>query len=267
MMKKEMFHQETEGYEGEDAAAPPPPKKGTRVRVTIGKKSKSKPKEKPKPKRGPKKKTGDDKPVVDEEKPKRGPKKKTTENNTEIVESEIVESEIVDSEVIDSEVIDSDKKPRNPRLLAKYAKFIHFAYWFLNQHLNTDEETPAVDSNLFLEKIHLLSSVEDQTNFVQSFFDQQKTVNKDIRKLLTDKKKAAAGKKTRKPRANKKKDSNEFVQQLVSLANLQTESIVTSILHIDDHKYLIDEQLNVYDFINQHKIGTFNSVNQNIILN
>jgi hypothetical protein len=54
MMKKEMFHQETEGYEGEDAAAPPPPKKGTRVRVTIGKKSKSKPKEKPKPKPKPK---------------------------------------------------------------------------------------------------------------------------------------------------------------------------------------------------------------------
>jgi hypothetical protein len=132
--------------------------------------------------------------------------------------------------------VQKEKKPRAPTLPAKYSKFIQFAYWFL-QKLNDDSDAPAVDQDLFIEKIHLYSTVDDQKDFVQGFFDESKDVNKTVRLLVKqhtkDLVKAAKAdakaakvadkpKKERKPRAKKVKDDSPedaFVNEMVQLAN------------------------------------------------
>ena len=133
----------------------------------------------------------------------------------------------------------------------------------MNYHLNIDNETPAVDQNLYYEKCNLFSDVESQTNFVKDFLDNTKIINKDIRKIINQKIKQNTVKNTRK---NKQK-SNSFVQDIVSLANnnQNQNTIETSILQIDQQKYLIDQLLNVYHFNNHNLIGHFNPNNQSII--
>jgi hypothetical protein len=125
-----------------------------------------------------------------------------------------------------------EKKPRTPTLPAKFGKFIHFGYWFM-QKLNEDPDAPAVDETLFIEKLNLFADVDSQKTFVQDFFDQSKDVNKNIRQLVKDRNKEAlkAAKaqakpkkepKEKKPRAKKEKTvSNEdsFVNEIVQLAN------------------------------------------------
>jgi len=132
--------------------------------------------------------------------------------------------------------VQKDKKPRAPTLPAKFSKFIQFGYWFL-QKLNQDSDAPAIDEALFIEKIHLYSSVDEQKDFIQGFFDDSKTVNKDVRLLVkqhtkdiakaakADAKASKAAdkpKKERKPRAKKVKDDSPedaFVNEMVQLAN------------------------------------------------
>ena len=130
-----------------------------------------------------------------------------------------------------------EKKPRTPTLPAKFGKFIHFGYWFM-QKLNEDPDAPAVDEALFIEKLNLFADVESQQAFVQGFFDESKDVNKNIRQLVKDRNKEAlkaakaeakaAAKpkkepKEKKPRAKKDKpvasSEDAFVNEMVQLAN------------------------------------------------
>jgi hypothetical protein len=130
-----------------------------------------------------------------------------------------------------------EKKPRTPTLPAKFGKFIHFGYWFM-QKLNEDPDAPAVDEALFIEKLNLFADVESQQAFVQGFFDESKDVNKNIRQLVKDRNKEAlkAAKaeakaatkvkkdpKDKKPRAKKDKPAasseDAFVNEMVQLAN------------------------------------------------
>jgi len=130
-----------------------------------------------------------------------------------------------------------EKKPRTPTLPAKFGKFIHFGYWFM-QKLNEDPDAPAVDEALFIEKLNLFADVDSQQAFVQAFFDESKDVNKNIRQLVKDRNKEAlkaakaeakaAAKpkkepKEKKPRAKKEKpvasSEDAFVNEMVQLAN------------------------------------------------
>ena len=76
-------------------------------------------------------------------------------------------------------------KPRTT-LPAKYNKFIQFGY-FLMTKLN--QENTIVDETLFLDKLSIFNTIDSQQSLVQEFFDNSKTVNKTLRKLVTTHKK------------------------------------------------------------------------------
>lgn len=92
----------------------------------------------------------------------------------------------------------TEKKTRAPTLPAKFGKFIQFGY-FLIKTMNQDAAEAGrdvIDDTKLSEIIHLRDSVTDQQAFVQSFFDQNKDINKEIRSLLKVKK-------TKPPKAQK----------------------------------------------------------------
>jgi hypothetical protein len=176
------------------------------------------------------------------EKKPRGPnKKKVVEVSvSEVSVSEVPVSDVPVSQVtLDQPDTQVDKKVRAPSLPAKYAKYIQFGYWFM-QKLNENSEVPAVDENLFIEKLNVFGSIDDQQAFVQSFFDSSKDISNFLRQRILQRKrdvikadkaaaKAAAkeaaiahamgdnapAKKTRAPRLNKNNlkptDKNENI--------------------------------------------------------
>jgi len=116
--------------------------------------------------------------------------------------------------------LDADGNPivKAPRLPEKFGKFIQFGFWLMTR-INTPQEgdadaEPKIDEEDFLNAISLYGTVDEQTQFVQAFFDDSKENKKSIRKLVTAHKKATEPKKERKPRVKKPKlddDGNEIV--------------------------------------------------------
>ena len=103
----------------------------------------------------------------------------------------------------------SEKKVRMPTSLpAKYGKFIQFGYFLMNK-LNSigesveDEDTPPlVDEQVFLAKLMVFESLENQQAFVQEFFDSSKEINQGLRKMVQLRKREIA--KADKPKKEKK---------------------------------------------------------------
>jgi len=174
-----------------------------------------------------------DMPIVHKEKkPRAPPKKKVLSTEVPILESTttIVVDETLTNN--DDTVLTKEKKPRAPSLPAKYAKFIQFGYWFLKL-INDDPNAPAVDEQLFFDKLNLFTSVDQQQTFVQSFFDSSKSVNKEIRDRISYRRKndlksakaalkAAAKASNPKPKKYKSKivqNVDPLVSQLVNVAS------------------------------------------------
>jgi hypothetical protein len=149
--------------------------------------------------------------------------------------------------VVKDEIPEKTKKPRAPTLKAKYAKFINFAVW-LQQKANPDSELDQDD----FQQLRVFDDIEQQQSFVQSFFDQEKDVKKNIRTALNDRKKAQnkllklqakeAAKpkddKPKKPRAKKvPKPEDQFVAEMVQIANGATNPTLNTI-----HNKTNDEQ-------------------------
>lgn len=116
--------------------------------------------------------------------------------------------------------LDADGNPivKAPRLPEKFGKFIQFAFWLMTRINSTPEDDasaePKIDEEDFINAISLYGTVDEQTAFVQAFFDDSKENKKSIRKLVTAHKKANEPKKERKPRVKKPKldaDGNEIV--------------------------------------------------------
>jgi len=126
----------------------------------------------------------------------------------------------------------TEKKTRAPSLPAKFGKFIQFGYFLLktmSQRATEAGDAPIEDAAL-AEAIHLRDSVADQQAFVQSFFDQSKDINKEIRSLLRAKKakESKEAKEPKKKRAKKAIVSNgqpDIVAEIVALANQEPVSL------------------------------------------
>ena len=119
------------------------------------------------------------------------------------------------------------KKPRAPTLPAKFAKFIKFNFFFINQLTDIDQETKDAYFNTFA----VFAPVEQQTQIVTNFLLNQKSVNKDYRSAISAQKKAAA--KANKPTRRSKKSvqvdfQNNLVNQLIESANQTNESNETN---------------------------------------
>jgi hypothetical protein len=119
-----------------------------------------------------------------------------------------------------------EKKVRVPTTLpAKYGKFIQFGYYLMNK-LNAvedeeDSSVPMVDEKLFLEKLRIYDTLENQQALVQEFFDSSKTINQNLRKMMIQNKREIAKqnkpikeKKTRQPRQKKEVVQEEGTEEL-----------------------------------------------------
>lgn len=108
----------------------------------------------------------------------------------------------------------SDKKPRVPTLPAKFAKFMQFGFFLMQKLKGHDGSFATLDDAAWLNLLEIHSSVDDQQAFVQQFFDASKDINKELRKLVADKKKAdvkAAKMAAKPPKEPKEKATKEKV--------------------------------------------------------
>lgn len=130
----------------------------------------------------------------------------------------------------------TEKKASQPTLPAKFGKFIQFGYYFMktfNQDAATSNATP-LDEAKFIEILRLRATVDEQSAFVQGFFDQSKEIVKEIRKLVKVKPTKAkrvhkestphdgdepAPKKKRGKKAVVTNGQSDLVAQIVALAN------------------------------------------------
>ena len=115
------------------------------------------------------------------------------------------------SATVSTPVIDVvEKKVRVPTTLpAKYGKFIQFGYYLMNKLNATDgdEDTPpVVEEKLFLNKLRIFDSLEDQQALVEEFFDSSKQLNTELRKMMQQHKRELikAAKVADKPQKEKK---------------------------------------------------------------
>ena len=92
-------------------------------------------------------------------------------------------------------------KTKKASLIAKYSRFMAFGYWFINN--NSELLTEEQRKELY-QKLTIFAPVEEQTEFYQGFEGELTTLNKAIRSMVTEHKKAS------KPsRAKKSKEPKE----------------------------------------------------------
>ena len=113
--------------------------------------------------------------------------------------------------------IETVKVPRTkkPSLSGKYSKFLSFGFWFVNQF---DGLEPAVRDAMFA-RMKLFDTVDAQSEFFQTFLDEIKTTNKQMRAAVTaHNKPAKAPKEPKEPKAKKSKGKSveAHVDQLVA---------------------------------------------------
>ena len=202
---------------------------------------------------------------------------------TEPVITEPVVTEPVITEPVVTEPVVTDKKARTPTLPAKFNKFLQFGY-YLAQSLKDTEGNVAINSvDDLIMRLHLFDTVDNQQSFVQGFFDQSKDINKSIRKIIADKKKADAKafKLANKPtkKNNNSNNLDPLVSDIVSLANpnpkpkpkrkynkkhisnidsninSNTDELDVEIFVFDGKNFLIDANKRVFDFNTHLLIG------------
>jgi hypothetical protein len=158
--------------------------------------------------------------------------------------------EEVQEEVKEEEVKEEVKKTRPATLPAKYNKFIQYSYYLIRALNNASLEKHGeelLDEELFFNEAHVFGDVKTQEEFVTSFLEN-KSIGKEMKTHVADKKKAAAkaekeavkaaekaekqaakaaakaekeARKTTKPKKEKKEKNEEkdLVTSLVTLAN------------------------------------------------
>jgi len=124
-------------------------------------------------------------------------------------------------------------KSKSTTLPDKYARFLQFGYYFVQNMASFDS---TIDTELFFERLHLFATVEQQMAFVQTFFDNNKDNKKLIRKMVLNKNKPKKQKPndndTAKPKRGRKKTTtvvlntqDQLVAELVLLAKQPTPTL------------------------------------------
>jgi len=143
------------------------------------------------------------------------------------------------SPVENVEVVVAPKANKPKKLSGKYEKFLVFGYWFVEQ---LKQKNIAVDETVLHQQLTMFSSVEEQTQYFEAFFEQIKTSTKSMKAVIKEHNKPPAkAKKTKKeptdkPPAAKKTNGrkkknaevindkqDELVAELVAAA--QTEEV------------------------------------------
>jgi hypothetical protein len=116
------------------------------------------------------------------------------------------------------------KKPK--KLSAKYEKFIVFGYWFIEQ---LKQQNIEVDESVLHQQLTMFSSVEEQTQYFESFFEQLKTSTKSMKALVKEHNKPPAkAKKAKKEPAAKK--TNGRKKKTPEVINDKQEELVAELV-------------------------------------
>jgi hypothetical protein len=138
------------------------------------------------------------------------------------------------------EVVVATKATKPKKLSAKYEKFLVFGYWLVEQ---LKQQNIEVDESVIHQQLTMFSSVDEQTQYFEAFFEQLKASTKSMKALVKEHNKPPAkAKKTKKeptdkPPAAKKSNGrkkknaevindkqDELVAELVAAA--QTEEVL-----------------------------------------
>ena len=181
-------------------------------------------------------------------------------------------------EEVQEEVKEEVKKTRPATLPAKYNKFIQYSYYLIRALNNASLEKHGeelLDEELFFNEAHVFGDVKTQEEFVTSFLEN-KSIGKEMKTHVADKKKAAAkaekeavkaaakaekqaakaaakaekqAGKTTKPKKEKKEKNEEkdLVTSLVTLAN-SDEAVPEAAENIEE-----EEELDVQMFEHEGK--------------
>jgi hypothetical protein len=90
---------------------------------------------------------------------------------------------VVSSPVENVEVVVPTKATKPKKLSAKYEKFLVFGYCFIEQ---LKQQNIAVDETALHQLLTMFSSVEEQTQYFEAFFDQLKTSTKSMKAVIKE---------------------------------------------------------------------------------
>ena len=130
-------------------------------------------------------------------------------------------------ENVEVEVATKANKPK--KLSAKYEKFLVFGYWFVEQ---LKQQNIAVDESVLHQQLTMFSSVEEQTQFFEAFFDQLKTSTKTMKAIIKEHNKPPAkAKKTKKePSEKPAKKTNGRKKKTAEVINDKQDELVAELV-------------------------------------
>ena len=115
---------------------------------------------------------------------------------------------------------------KKPTLSGKLSKFMQFGFWFAQLEENLEVK------DLIIKNIKMFDTAEDQTAFYQRFLDDNKDINKHMRKTVVDQKRSLAKALKVEARAKAKADKPVKPRQKKSTAVVDTASDAVSELVI-----------------------------------
>jgi hypothetical protein len=111
-------------------------------------------------------------------------------------------------------VVVATKAPKKPSLPAKYSKFLSFSFWF------TSRLEPEVRDALY-QQFKLFSSIEEQSEFFQTYLNEASASNKIMRKTIANHNKPVKTRatKARKPSKPVAAETDDLIATLIADAN------------------------------------------------
>ena len=117
--------------------------------------------------------------------------------------------------VVEPTVVAHTKAPKKPSLPAKYSKFLSFGFWFASRL-----EPDARDA--LYQQFKLFSSIEEQTEFFQTYLDEASASNKIMRKTIANHNKPVKTRATKASRKSSKPlaaETDDLIATLIADAN------------------------------------------------
>jgi len=138
---------------------------------------------------------------------------------------------VVNTPVENVEVVVATKATKPKKLSAKYEKFLVFGYWFVEQ---LKQQNIEVDESVLHQQLTMFSSVDEQTQYFEAFFEQLKTSTKSMKAVVKEHNKPPAkAKKTKKEPTDKPpaaKKSNGRKKKTAEVINDKQEELVAELV-------------------------------------
>ena len=129
------------------------------------------------------------------------------------------------------EVVVATKATKPKKLSAKYEKFLVFGYWLVEQ---LKQQNIEVDESVIHQQLTMFSSVDEQTQYFEAFFEQLKASTKSMKALVKEHNKPPAkAKKTKKEPTDKPpaaKKSNGRKKKTAEVINDKQEELVAELV-------------------------------------